>query len=260
METRLTEFKYGYCVTEEFANGKGAGLKAAPYFPSLYIEGKAGGGFDVRIGSALFLQFKLCHELTRGTARECQMGLLSPPFYRFSLHRRDQSDQHKMLIELEQQPGNQVYYIAPGFADVGDLNRYYTSGQVITRSALFSPSDIGPWQDNEPHRISFRPGDNRGWFLSEPKELRLHLRESVLGLATGSPLSEKGHGVREWLTKLTDQMGAIIGEHRGRYWNQNDATTPGELRSRDPLDRAAYLARTYFGAELFLAADPRKVQ
>src|ERR1700693_4473949 len=29
----------------------------------------------------------------------------------------DQSDQHKMLIELEQQPGNQVYYIAPGFAD-----------------------------------------------------------------------------------------------------------------------------------------------
>jgi hypothetical protein len=42
METRLTEFSYGYCVTEEFANGMGAGLKAAPYFPSLYIEGKAG--------------------------------------------------------------------------------------------------------------------------------------------------------------------------------------------------------------------------
>jgi hypothetical protein len=27
METRLTEFSYGYCVTEEFANGMGAGLK-----------------------------------------------------------------------------------------------------------------------------------------------------------------------------------------------------------------------------------------
>jgi hypothetical protein len=91
METCLTEFSYGYCVTEEFANGIDAGLKAAPYFPSLYIEGKAGGGFDVRIGSALFLQFKLCHELTRGTARECQMGLLSPRFIVFTLASRHMS-------------------------------------------------------------------------------------------------------------------------------------------------------------------------
>ncbi len=107
METRLTEFSYGYCVTEEFANGMGAGLKAAPYFPSLYVEGKAGGGFDVLIGSALFLQFKLCHELRRRTALECKKGLLQPTFYRFWLHRKDQSDQHKMLMELEQ-AGNQV--------------------------------------------------------------------------------------------------------------------------------------------------------
>ena len=42
MEKRLTEFSYGYCVTEEFANGMDAGLKAAPYFPSLYVEGKSG--------------------------------------------------------------------------------------------------------------------------------------------------------------------------------------------------------------------------
>ncbi len=256
METRLTEFSYGYCVTEEFANGMGAGLKAAPYFP-LYIEGKAGGGLDVRIGSALFLQFKLCHELTRATARECQMGLLSTPFFRYSLHRRDQSDQHKMLIELEQQPGNQVYYIAHGFADVGELNRHYTSGRVIAKSALFSPSDIGPLPDNEPHRISFRPGENRGWFLSEPKQLRHHPRELVVNRAMEGLRSVKGQGVRDWLTKLTEQMSAIIGENRGRYWNQNDATTPAQLRSRDPLDRAAYLARTYFGAELFIAADPR---
>jgi hypothetical protein len=49
METRLTEFSYGYCVTEELANGMGPVLKAAPYFPSLLAEGKPGGGFDVRI-------------------------------------------------------------------------------------------------------------------------------------------------------------------------------------------------------------------
>lgn len=91
METRLTEFSYGYCVTEELANGSGTGLKAAPYFPSLYAEGKKGGGFDVKIGSALFLQFKLCEEMRRRTALETQRGLLQPPFFRFWLHRKDRS-------------------------------------------------------------------------------------------------------------------------------------------------------------------------
>lgn len=253
METRLTEFSYGYCVTEELANGMGAGLKAAPYFPSLYIEGKAGGGFDVRIGSALFLQFKLCHELTRGTARESKLGLLSPTFYRFSLHRREQSDQHKMLIELEQ-AGNQVYYIAPGFADVGELNRWYVAKQVVAKSALFSPSDVGFLPDNEPHRISFRPGDNQGWFLSDPKALTIHKRDTVTARAQDRPLSKNGHGVREWVRELTKKMGGIIAERRGRRW---DADEPLQAVEPDPLERAAYLARTYFGAELFLAAEPK---
>ena len=168
METRLTEFSYGYCVTEEFANGMGAGLKAAPYFPSLYVEGKAGGGFDVLIGSALFLQFKLCHELTRATALECKKGLLQPTFYRFWLHRKDQSDQHKMLVELEQ-AGNQVYYIAPGFADVDTLNRHYVMKQVVANSAMFSPLDIGSLPNNDRHRISFRPGDSTAYFMSDPR-------------------------------------------------------------------------------------------
>src|SRR5690349_10920803 len=113
MDPTLTEFSYGYCVTEEFANGSGTGLKAAPYFPNLYAEGQIGGGYDVRIGSALFLQFKLTDVLTRRSARETREGLLEPPFSRFWLHRRDRSSQHQLLIDLEQQPGSQVYYIAP---------------------------------------------------------------------------------------------------------------------------------------------------
>ena len=122
MEPTLTEFSYGYCVTEDLANGFGPGLKGAPYFPSLYAEGKKGGGFDVRIGHALFLQFKLCEKLTRRSATETQKGLIDPPFYRFWLHRRNRSAQHQMLIDLETEPGNQVYYIAPGFAELSALN------------------------------------------------------------------------------------------------------------------------------------------
>jgi hypothetical protein len=257
METRLTEFSYGYCVTEEFANGMGAGLKAAPYFPSLYTEGKPGGGFDVRIGSAIFLQFKLCQELTRRSARETRAGLLNPTFFRFRLHRKDLSDQHEMLIDLENQPGNQVYYVAPGFADVNALDRFYAAKQVITRSAMFSPRDIGILPDNENHCVSFRPGERRGWFLSEPKWIAIHNKETVLALASKHQVAEKGHGVRESLDHLATKMEDIIRERRGRLWNSDEQTTGSRVTRRDPLERVAYLARTHFGAELFLPAEPR---
>lgn len=257
METRLTEFSYGYCVTEEFANGMGAGLKSAPYFPSLYVEGKPGGGFDVRIGSAVFLQFKLCQELTRRSARETRDGLLNPTFFRFWLHRKDLSDQHAMLTDLEGQPGNQVYYIAPGFADVNALDDSYRSKQVIARSAMFSPSDIGTLPDNEDHRVSFRPGEQWGWFLSEPKRIAIHTKEKVIARASDHHLSENGLGVRESLDELADKMEDIIREHRGQYRSIDQPSSASQEGRRDPLERAAYLARTHFGAELFLPAEPR---
>jgi hypothetical protein len=258
METRLTEFSYGYCVTEEFANGMGAGLKAAPYFPSLYLEGKPGGGFDVRIGSAVFLQFKLCQELTRRSARETRDGLLNPPFSRFWLHRRDLSDQHEMLIDLEMQPGNQVYYIAPAFADVSILDLSYNSKQVIARSAMFSPGDIGTLPDDQDHSVAFRPGDQWGWFLSEPKRIAIYNKEKVIARANDHQLSENGHGVRESLDELWDKMEGIIRKRRGRHWNAYEPPSASQIEQRDPLERAAYLARTHFGAELLLPAEPRQ--
>ncbi|MBE0657542.1 MAG: hypothetical protein IH602_07615 [Bryobacteraceae bacterium] len=257
METRLTEFSYGYCVTEEFANGMGAGLKAAPYFPSLYVEGKAGGGFDVLIGSALFLQFKLCHELTRGTALECKKGLLPPTFYRFWLHRKDQSDQHKMLMELEQ-AGNQVYYIAPAFADVDALNRYYVTKQVLANSALFSPLDIGPLPNNKRHRVSFRRGDSTAYFMSEPRKLRARSRPEVVSKAMDHPTVSAWNDVREWLRGVSEKLESIIQERHGRKWQDAVEWSASQQYDEGPLERTAYLARTYFGAELFLAAKPKQ--
>lgn len=64
MQPDISEFSYGYALTEEFIFRSGMPLRAAPLFPSLLSEGKTGGGFDVSIpfvGYPLFLQFKLSH-------------------------------------------------------------------------------------------------------------------------------------------------------------------------------------------------------
>jgi len=48
-------------------------LSAAPIFPSLIEEGKAGGGYDVKLDwpfAPLYLQFKRSECMTRRSARE----------------------------------------------------------------------------------------------------------------------------------------------------------------------------------------------
>jgi hypothetical protein len=253
MEPTLTEFSYGYCVTEEFANGAGPGLKAAPYFPSLYSEGQEGGGYDVRIGSALFLQFKLTDELRRRSARETQEGLLEPPFFRFWLHRRNRSSQHRMLIELEQQPGSQVYYIAPAFSDLDGLDAAYTSESVVQQSALFSPGDIGPLSDDVGHRVSFRADQNWGWFLSEPKQIPKRAREEIFSSALDHPKAHNISELSEWLNQVAREMRRIVREEQGALYQSEYAEV---VRRRDPLQEVAYLARTHYGAEFFFVAEP----
>ena len=62
MKPQISEFSYGYALTDELIHWHGTNLTAAPIFPSLYQEGQVGGGYDLmlqRPGLPLFLQFKL---------------------------------------------------------------------------------------------------------------------------------------------------------------------------------------------------------
>jgi hypothetical protein len=256
MEPTLTEFSYGYCVTEELANRLGPGLKVAPYFPSLYSEGQKGGGFDVRIGGALFLQFKLCEKLTRGTAKEAKAGLINPPFYRFWLHRKNRSNQHRMLIDLENQTGNQVYYIAPGFAELDELNSAYVCKRVVSTSGMFSPREIGPLPDNEQHRIAFRLDSPNGWFLSEPQSIAIHRSTDVLKRALSHDPANGPEDVQNWLFELAARMKDLV---RRYEWRSAELfqTLDQVAEERDPLRQVVYLAHAYFACEVLFAAEPR---
>jgi len=73
MKPDISEFSYGYVVTEALVRGFGTDISAAPVFPSLVAEGREGGGYDVRIeisGIPLFLQFKLSDYMKRNRANE----------------------------------------------------------------------------------------------------------------------------------------------------------------------------------------------
>lgn len=157
MRSLISEFSYGFALTHELVLSLGS-VVAAPIFPSLIEEGKAGGGYDVKLeapGLPLFLQFKRSERLTRGTAREIKAGApLTLPYHRLALTARRDSDQHDMLIELDQSP-NVVFYAAPMFHQKEEFDEAFLDGEVRARSFFVSPAAIGPFPDDGAHHLSF---------------------------------------------------------------------------------------------------------
>jgi hypothetical protein len=59
----------------------------------------------------------------------------STPFYRMKLTERWRSAQHEMLLELDAGP-NEVFYAAPLFHTVEELNKAYLDGTVSEQSCF----------------------------------------------------------------------------------------------------------------------------
>ena len=165
----LSEFSYGYALTEALIQSVPDPLTAAPYFPSLKAEGQAGGGYDVALpftGELLYLQFKLSDQMERRTARETRDGHFEVPFFRMPLRASSKSDQHAMLMELEG-AGHQVFYATPKFHTAKELDEAYLARNVMRQSYFIRPLLIGPLPDDKAHHVSFKPGKPAAYLYSD---------------------------------------------------------------------------------------------
>lgn len=273
MKPDISEFSYGYAVTEELVAKAGAKVIGAPIFPSLYEEGQKGGGYDVKIpvkGSPIFLQFKLSDQLKRSSAKEHLAGLVGVPYYRMHLRPLKHSDQHDLLLDLEKS-GETVLYIAPEFHLPEELNAFYLARTVVNNSAAFSPLDIGPLPDENEHYVVFERGASFGYRCSvEPKKVsRVNVRDGFK-----SALEQRGveprpigiDGIRQLSFRMLSLIeraapteltsGANFGVNASSETQFTESQSVGSARriveSRSPIESAAYLARTFFGCELIV--------
>lgn len=259
MKPDFSEFSYGYAVTEELISKHKAAVIAAPLFPSLYDEGKAGGGYDVKIplvGKPVFLQFKLSDQLERSNSKEYKSGLLGLPYYRMHIRPAKHSDQHNLLLDLEAS-GESVFYIAPEFHLPAELNFFYLNRSVVVNSAAYSPQVIGPMPDDDEHYIVFERGASIGYRCSdEIKEV------PKFSLANGLQpiLAERGKKSRDLgeggLRDISNRMLSVLasGEQRLRS-RKKSIDIPGLRKivdNRDPVESIGYMARTFFDAELLI--------
>lgn len=173
MKPQISEFSYGFALTNELVGW--AELSAAPVFPSLLEEGKAGGGYDVKLdrpGVPLYLQFKRSEFLTRRSGREAREiakigGTIGIPYYRFAVTEAAISDQHELLLALDVAP-NFVFYAAPRFHRLDEINEAWHQNTVASRSHFVAPQVIGSLTNGR-HTVAF---DGRGvWVCSEPRRI-----------------------------------------------------------------------------------------
>lgn len=257
MKPNISEFSYGYAVTEELVAKHKAVVVGAPIFPSLYEEGKTGGGYDVQIpikGNPVFLQFKLSDYLERASAKEHQSGLLRVPYHRMHLRPLKHSSQHQLLLDLEN-TGETVFYITPEFYLPPDLNNFYISRTVIDNSAAFRPSDIGSLPSNDEHYIVFQKKASHGFRCSDdPKRVkRIDLSN---GFRAAMPEMKPREISRAGIVALFNKMLRVI-ERRSsadtRWAKIVDMASASRIAAeRDPVETIGYMALNFFGCEIII--------
>jgi hypothetical protein len=228
----FSEFSYGFALTHALVSALASVLPAAPIFPSLLQEGSSGGGHDLKLPLVpipLFLQFKVPSVLTRSSS--LRPPGFSLPYYRMPL-RTKPPNQHQLLLDLEiTEP--LVYYAAPRFDTVNDLDSHFVASRVHTHSLFIKPSAIGTLSVGS-HHLSYRAGSTATWIHSEPKRINgafrfdaliTELKQAKQALRKKLQLSDRRPSdsyayerQRLTLDRLAQTFRNYVVDEKSRYW------------------------------------------
>lgn len=257
MTPNISEFSYGYAVTNEVVNLLGNSIAAAPQFPTLYAEGQAGGGYDVKIvgGIPIFLQFKLSHYMARTNCKEYER--MKGPYYRWHLHSLQRSDQHNLLLELESK-GQFVAYAAPLFHECAELNDHYLNDAILDNSMAFSPSDIGELPDEENHYVVFNRRGVAYRCSDDPVPVKFDRLSRFLASKINMPASEPLDN--EGVVRLGEEIvEAVEGAKMRRLKTEprlkeiDTQELSRVIRARPSLETLSLISRTVLDSELLIA-------
>lgn len=238
MKRKVSEFSYGFVLTHELVHTCG-------YLPTETATSPAESLASIR-GFPLFLQFKASEYMKRRNAGESK--LVGLPYFRFVLHRRTQSNQHQLLIELEKK-GNAVYYATPKIHEAINLNSAFFDRQVANSSLFISPCEVGELLDNEAHRVVFS-GRTTEVFLC-PDQLRLdgavHGEDFRQAIVDRTDEFEPRELNDDFFYDIASQMVSLVSPNRRIF----DELARGKFEMPASVF-ANYLAKTLFDCELLV--------
>lgn len=233
MTPEISEFSYGFALTNEIIGW--LPLRAAPLFPSLIEEGRAGGGYDVKLdapGVALYLQFKRADCMLRKSAVEIRDHNLplSLPFYRFKITESGKSDQHDMLLALDD-GSCVVMYAAPRFHELAEINHAWANNEVASRSIFVKPSVIGAL-DTASHHVAYDRAS--AYLCSEPKSIELSDSGGLVDIIS----TQLAADTRPFVDKIPELVSKI--EEASRRAQYDRAARSARDRGSSSSDEAAF--------------------
>ncbi|ROP79290.1 hypothetical protein EDF74_0336 [Stenotrophomonas rhizophila] len=247
MKSEFSELSFAFAYMADLRNKLSGTLSVAPSFPSTTLEGKKGYGYDVRLGLKgipVFLQFKLAHCMKSGNSAEFSKGVFSQgspvnPVYRFYLMALGKSRQTSLMLKLEKRH-DLVFYVAPAFHKVSELNSHFASSSVDSHSRSIRPSSIKKMPDKLEHFVSYRLSGPCHRFSDDPAMVEEEPEDLPAAIEGADARDTNAAAVLDSLLSILDDRGR---SKKGKL---------AELASaeRDPTVAAQFVARTFFGCEL----------
>jgi hypothetical protein len=246
MKRKVSEFSYGFVLTHELVNAYGYLPTEAPQASRNGRKKDAEDGAAAPRGYPLFLQFKASEYMKRRNAGESK--LVGLPYFRFALHRKTQSNQHQLLIDLEKK-GYAVFYATPKIHEAVNLNSAFFEHQVVASSLFVNPGEIGELPDNRSHRVVFSGRSEDVYVCSKPQKLGGVIHGEAFADSVRRAVSEKKPQSLdgEFFWRLAGDMVSLISPNRRIF----DELSEGKVEM-SASTFANYLAKTLFDCELLI--------
>jgi hypothetical protein len=244
MKRKVSEFSYGFVLAHELVNSFGYLPTDTPQSPK--GKKKDGQADSVVRGYPLFLQFKASEYMKRRNAGESK--LVGLPYFRFALHRKTQSNQHQLLIELEKK-GGLVFYATPKIHEAVNLNGAFFDHQVVAQSLFVSPREIGELPDNQSHCVVFSNRVEEVYFCPLQQKLTrvisgVRFADSIAGYVAAGEAATLND---EFYHRLASDMVSLVSPNRRIF----DELSRGKVEMNAAMF-ANYLARTLFDCDLLI--------
>ena len=125
-------------------------------------------GYDAKLatnGYARFFQFKRPDYIDAGRGKQ---GRCYPnqPYYRINITPHELSRQHNLLVNLAKRD-HEVYYVAPMFHDVQQLDLHSSAEQIMEQSIWVPAKDLHLQQEGDRSYITYLPD---GDYIVHPGE------------------------------------------------------------------------------------------
>ena len=240
----FNEREFEFCFNAEFVRKNTGALIGTPIIPSQRMENILGYGVEFRIRNgryarSLYLQHKVSYYAQFKSGRnapiwDCYYG----PYYRFPISRLDRTRQHNLLVDLAEK-GEDVFYCAPVFVGIGNLQTYFGQSVVMNNSRFFDAKEMGRLSDFEQHHVSCDPSGTFGFFHSDPVKL-----ESVFNWDMLMKKTKKRRVTIEYISHLADSLSSSIFSVL-----EAKPSIPDDIREKGDVLIVSYLLRRYFSVE-----------